>query len=91
VADIETRLDMVETRMNSFDSFVQETKIANQKTAEALDENTRLTQEIKDILEFGKTFFTVMKYIGVAAKWFGAIATAVVAVYTIFHLNDPPK
>ena len=95
--DIQQELDAIrlqllagKERMDSFHQLIEDNRAAHEANAKALEENTALTKEIKEILEFGKTFFTMMRYIGVAAKWIAAIGTAIAAIYALFHLNPPP-
>ena len=87
---IRKQLTEGEERMDSFHQLIEENRAAHQANAKALEENTRLTKEIKEILEFGRTFFSLMKYVGIFAKWVAAIGTAVAAIYALFHLNPPP-
>lgn len=87
---IRTQLVKGEKRMDSFHQLIEENRAAHQANAKALEENTKLTKEIKEILEFGKTFFSLMRYIGMGAKWIAAVGTAIAATYAVFHLNQPP-
>lgn len=86
------RVQLIEgkDRMDAFHQLIEENRMAHQANAKALQENTQITKEIKEILEFGKTFFSMMRYIGMGAKWVAAVGTAIAAVWTVFHLNQPP-
>lgn len=60
----------------------------------AVDHNTTITNEIKantdEIIDFfkaGKGFFRAMGYVGSVAKWLGAVAAAVTAVWAAWTIN----
>lgn len=53
----------------------------------SLAENTTLTREVVSILADGKAAFRLLGYVGSVAKWLGAIAGAVAAVYAAITLG----
>lgn len=72
---INVRLDKGDVRMDRMES--------------SITENTSLTKEIKDLMEIGRAGFKVLGWIGIAAKWIGAIAAAGASVYALFHHKPP--
>lgn len=67
-------------------TLIEEAIVANKK---ALQENTDLTKEIKDILELGKTFFKVLKYIGIGAKWITVLGSGLAVIWAAVHGQTP--
>lgn len=57
----------------------------------SIAENTRITKEIKEILDLGKSFFTILGYIGKVAKWIAAIGSGIAVAYALTHGQLPPK
>lgn len=88
---IHEKLDHGERRMNTFETLIKENRTAHEDNAKALEENTELTKEIKAILDLGKTFFKVLKYIGVAAKWVTAIGSGLAVIWAMLHIQTPGK
>lgn len=52
----------------------------------------RQNTDIYDILQMGKGFFKVCKYIGIGLKWLAGVAVAILAILQFIHhfLNGPP-
>lgn len=89
ISIIHDKLNHGERRMNTFETLIEENRVAHKANADALKENTDLTKEIKDILDLGKTFFKVLKYIGIAAKWIAAVGTGVAVIWAALHGQIP--
>ncbi len=81
ISAIEARLKKGDERMGAI-----ETELA---------ENTTVTKEIKDMLDMARAGLKVLGGIGSAAKWLGALAAAIVAIWTFIHTikngGPPPK
>jgi hypothetical protein len=80
-ADITQSIDLLKSQHNEI--------------RKAVDENTIITNTIKantdEIIEFfkaGKGFFKIAGYAGTIAKWLGAVAAAVTAIWAATHLGD---
>jgi hypothetical protein len=73
---VNLRLRVGEDRMNNMESLIKQ--------------NTILTQEVRDILELGKSFFKILNLLGKLIKWVGGIAAAVGAVYAAWNNLPPP-
>ena len=52
----------------------------------SLSENTAITSEIRDLLTAVKGGIRVLGWLGTGAKWLGAIAGAVAAIYTVAYM-----
>lgn len=52
----------------------------------ALAENTRLTAEVRSIMEAGRAGLRLLGWVGFALKWLGVIATALVAIRVAFYV-----
>lgn len=80
LAEVAVCLRKGETRMGSI-----ETELAT---------NSKLTQEVRDILSAAKGAFKVLGWLGIAVKWIGGITAALttiyVAGYTATHGGKPP-
>lgn len=68
--------DFAATKLRSLDEQHKEMKTK-------LEENTKLTQEVVNILRMAKTFFTVVNGFGVLIKW---TAGLVVAIFTLYRI-----
>jgi hypothetical protein len=88
--NIYERLGDGDRRMSELHRLVEDNRKAHLANQQALEENTAITKEIKDILELGKSFFRLLGVIGTVAKWVGIVATAAAAIYGLLHLG-PPK
>ena len=84
-ATVHDRLDDGVARMDMMQSLIDENRAAHIANALAVAENTRITKEIKDILDLAKSFFRIMGYVASFAKWATAVGAAVALVYNIFH------
>ena len=91
ISIIHDKLDHGERRMDSLETLITENREAHQANASALEENTAITKEIKDILELGKTFFKILKYIGIAAKWLVAVGSGVAVFWAAIQGQTPGK
>jgi ABC-type branched-subunit amino acid transport system substrate-binding protein len=91
ISVIHDKLEHGEKRMNTFETLIEENRVAHKANADALAENTELTKEIKDILELGKTFFKILGFVAVVAKWITAIGAAVALIWAATHGNTPGK
>jgi len=56
-----------------------------------IQDNTKITQEIKEILEPAITFFKFLGYIGKFAKWVSIVGSAIAVIYAVAHGQVPPK
>lgn len=87
-AALAARLAAIEARLDAGDQ-----RMGRLETAQA--ENNTMTAEIRDLMAAGKAGFKVLGWIGAAARWIGALATAGVAIYGLIHLiktgHPPPK
>lgn len=52
----------------------------------AINENTDLTVEVRDLLAALKGGMKVLGWLGVLAKWIGVVASAAVAIYTAAYI-----
>jgi hypothetical protein len=84
---IERRVIEREERLGFLENLVKETILAQEETASELRANTALTQEIRELLELGKSFFTIMRYVGIVAKWVTIVGAAFAA---LIHFTPPP-
>lgn len=50
--------------------------------------NTETTLEVRDILGAAKGAFKFFNGLGLVLKWVGGLATAAVAVYTLWHMAN---
>ena len=82
-AEVKKEFEGIDRRLNNG-------KDRMDKLEAAIAENTKITREIKDIVDLGRSFFIILGHIGTVAKWIGAIGTAIAAIYALFHLNQPP-
>lgn len=84
-----------DTRWFEITADISTLKAQHAEIRKAVDENTAITSEIKantdEIIEFfkaGKGFFKIAGYAGTVAKWLGAVAAAVTAIWAATHLGD---
>ncbi len=70
--EIEDRLDRGAANMREF-----RTELAA---------NTETTNEVRALLETGKSGLKVLGWIGVGAKWAGGIAGAIVALWSLIYV-----
>ena len=91
VTDIQTRLANGDARMSRIESSILENHIGavtdRQRMEEMLQENTNVTNEIREIIEGGKSFF---KWVGRAASlgrkvilWILPVVTAVLSFWYV--------
>lgn len=59
-------------------------RITNIETS--LEANTAVTHEVRDLLDAFRGGFKVLGWLGLGLKWLGGIATACVALYTVFYM-----
>jgi hypothetical protein len=52
----------------------------------SLTDTRAVTHEVRDLLSAVKGGFRVLGWLGVAAKWAGAIAAACVSIYTVIYM-----
>lgn len=79
---INLRLRVSDDRMNNMEKLLQE------NTA-VLKKNTDLTEEIKDILDLGKSFFRILRYVGIVAKWVSGLGVAAGVIWAMAHGTFP--
>lgn len=64
------------------------------KFERAMEENTGMTRDIRDLMLTARTGFKVLGWVGTGARWVGGIAAAIAAVYSliyiIMHGGQPP-
>lgn len=77
-----------DTRWFEITADISTLKSQHAEIRKAVDENTAITTEIKtntdeivDLFKAAKGFFVMAGYFGKAAKWVGAIAAAITAVW----------
>ncbi len=70
IESINLRLRISDDRMNNMETLIKE--------------NTELTKEIKEILDVGKTFFKIMKWVGVFFKWVSAVAAGIGVLWALW-------
>lgn len=68
---------VTDDRLNNMEDLIKENTKVTTESAETL-------VEIKDILELGKTFFKIMKWIGIFFKWVSAVAGGVGVLYLLW-------
>lgn len=74
---VEQRFADGTARMNRIEAAIAENK-------KAVDDNTAITNEIRDILAVGKSFFKMIDLFGRGIKWVAAIAMPLIGIwYTI--------
>lgn len=79
-ADITQSIDLLKTQHGELSKALAE----NTQTTNTIKENT---DEIVEFFKSGKGFFKMMGYFGVVAKWAGAVAAAVTAIWAATHLG----
>lgn len=89
ILETNRRLANGDRRMNTFETLIEENRLAHQANAKALQENTDLTKEIKEILDLGKTFFKILKYVGIVAKWVTVIGSGVAVIWAALQGSTP--
>jgi hypothetical protein len=67
-----------DSRFHDFDRRLADMKIA-------LDLNTKVTQDIADVMSAAKVGLKFIGVIGIVVKWVGVIAGAAVAIYTAIY------
>lgn len=75
---VDKRLIEIEDRLDKGSKRMQD--LRNELAA-----NTVITNEVRELLEVGKNGLKVLGWIGVGAKWVGAIAGALVAVWSLIY------
>ena len=81
----------VQTEFDGIDRRLLSGKERMDAIEASIAENTRITKEIKEILDLGKSFFTILGYVAKVAKWIAAIGSGIAVVYAIAHGSIPPK
>ena len=83
--DVAQRLNDGEDRMTNIESCI--TSLRNDHAALRLEltENTALTRDIRNILETGRTFFRMVRWIGVLARWLAPIIVAWSALWAMIN------
>jgi len=56
-----------------------------------MKQNTKITQEIREILDPAITFFKFLGYVGKFAKWVAVIGSAIAVIWAVAHGQVPPK
>jgi hypothetical protein len=74
-------------RLRFLEQLTKDTKLTQDTMAAELIKNTELTKEIRELLELGKSFFTIMRYVGIVAKWVTIVGAAFAA---LIHFTPPP-
>ena len=82
--DVQSEFDGVDRRLKSGKERMDAIEAS-------IAENTRITKEIKEILDLGKSFFTILGYVAKVAKWIAAIGSGIAVVYALAHGQLPPK
>jgi hypothetical protein len=80
---IELRLRVGDDRMNNMETLIKE-------NTEVTTGNAELLQEIKEILDLGKTFFKFLSILGKIFKWVASIGAGLGAIVAIYHNLPPP-
>ena len=81
----------VQTEFDGIDRRLLSGKERMDAIEASIAENTRITKEIKEILDLGKSFFTILGYVAKIAKWIAALGSAAAVVYALAHGQIPPK
>jgi hypothetical protein len=85
---VDERLTEIEDRLDKGSKRMQDLR-------DELAANSATTNEVRELLEAGKNGLKVLGWIGVGAKWIGAIAGALVAlwslIYAATHNGQLPK
>lgn len=77
----------IKARLAEGDAEMIALKEMLQEQRKAIEENTSLTKEVKDIVELGKAFFKLAKYLGIVAKWLSYIGAGWAVIWTF--INHP--
>jgi cell division septum initiation protein DivIVA len=91
IDELHMKLNKGVMRMDTFETLIEENRVAHQANAKALAENTEITKEIKAILDLGKSFFIIMGGVAKVAKWVTLIGGAIGVMWAAFHGQVPPK
>lgn len=88
VDKIEKRLDDGSARMTRIEESIEDQRVRSDRIEHNikgirtnLNENTKLTQELVDILKAAKGFFRVLGWISTGVKWTAGLATGGIALY----------
>lgn len=94
LADVHKRLENGDQRFESIEKVQRDQAEQLLKQGEALNENTAITKEVRDILDTAKTGFKVLGGLGAFGKWVMYVAGGVTAVWglitAILHGVPPP-
>lgn len=74
-------MQIVEQRFADGTARMNRIEAAQAETKKAVDDNTAITNEIRDILALGKSFFRMIDLFGRGVKWIAAIALPLVGIW----------
>lgn len=74
-------MQIVESRFADGTERMNRIEAAQAETKKAVDDNTAITNEIRDILALGKSFFRMIDLFGRGVKWVAAIALPIVGIW----------
>lgn len=83
IAAIHARLDKGAARMDAMQEGMDEMKVE-------LSANTKVTTEVRDLLETWKGGIRFAGWLGAFVKWVGGVAAAAVGLWALFHGGQPP-
>ena len=76
ISDIKKQLTLGDARMTSIEESLAESKQTHES-------NTKTLEEIKELLELGKTSIKLLRYLGIAIKWLSTLAAGCIAIWAI--------
>ena len=75
-SDIKKQLELGDFRMTSIEESLAESKQTHES-------NTKTLEEIKELLELGKTSIKLLRYLGLTIKWLSTLAAGCIAIWAI--------
>jgi hypothetical protein len=78
-------LALIHDRLEKGDQRMGRIEQSQALAKQAIDDNTEITSEIRDLITSVKTGFKVLGGLGIAAKWVAAIAGAASAVWALIY------
>lgn len=75
-SDIKKQLVVGDSRMTSIEETLAGTKATHES-------NTKTLEEIKELLELGKTSIKLLRYLGLTIKWLSTLAAGCIAIWAI--------